>query len=84
MYIVIKNLSSTIIFPFIIYFSNEAIETDKFLIMICIFIWYKHPHQTGTLVTHVWYLNCLPSYIANHFGKPLKELEGPNILQFVL
>nr|WOC91788.1 RNA polymerase beta' subunit [Utricularia nephrophylla] len=27
-------------------------------------------------VTHVWYLKCLPSYIANLLDKPLKELEG--------
>nr|YP_009446765.1 RNA polymerase beta subunit [Adenocalymma bracteatum]AVM81993.1 RNA polymerase beta subunit [Adenocalymma acutissimum]AVM82245.1 RNA polymerase beta subunit [Adenocalymma macrophyllum]AVM83682.1 RNA polymerase beta subunit [Adenocalymma gibbosum]AVM83850.1 RNA polymerase beta subunit [Adenocalymma grandifolium]AVM84095.1 RNA polymerase beta subunit [Adenocalymma paulistarum]AVM84332.1 RNA polymerase beta subunit [Adenocalymma subincanum] len=26
-------------------------------------------------VTHVWYLKCLPSYIANLLDKPLKELE---------
>nr|YP_010602884.1 RNA polymerase beta' subunit [Paphiopedilum leucochilum]YP_010610318.1 RNA polymerase beta' subunit [Paphiopedilum godefroyae]WAN77131.1 RNA polymerase beta' subunit [Paphiopedilum leucochilum]WAO28546.1 RNA polymerase beta' subunit [Paphiopedilum godefroyae] len=27
-------------------------------------------------VTHVWYLKCLPSYIANLLDKPLRELEG--------
>lgn len=27
-------------------------------------------------VTHVWYLKCLPSYIANLLDKSLKELEG--------
>nr|YP_010488391.1 RNA polymerase beta' subunit [Anaxagorea javanica]QNS22659.1 RNA polymerase beta' subunit [Anaxagorea javanica] len=27
-------------------------------------------------VTHVWYLKCLPSYIASFLDKPLKELEG--------
>nr|QWY89204.1 RNA polymerase beta' subunit [Testulea gabonensis] len=27
-------------------------------------------------VIHVWYLKCLPSYIANLLDKPLKELEG--------
>nr|YP_009466544.1 RNA polymerase beta [Genlisea tuberosa]AUN28599.1 RNA polymerase beta [Genlisea tuberosa] len=27
-------------------------------------------------VTHVWYLKCLPSYIANLLDKPIKELEG--------
>ncbi|KAF4402744.1 hypothetical protein G4B88_010196 [Cannabis sativa] len=27
-------------------------------------------------ITHVWYLKCLPSYIANLYDNPLKELEG--------
>nr|UFA46960.1 RNA polymerase beta' subunit [Dictamnus albus] len=32
--------------------------------------------KLGCPVTHVWYLKCLPSYIANLLDKPLKELEG--------
>nr|YP_010513728.1 RNA polymerase beta' subunit [Tephrosia onobrychoides]UXL85299.1 RNA polymerase beta' subunit [Tephrosia onobrychoides] len=32
--------------------------------------------KLACLVTHVWYLKRLPSYIANLLDKPLKELEG--------
>nr|QFK69443.1 RNA polymerase beta [Ixonanthes chinensis] len=32
--------------------------------------------KLACLVTHVWYLKRLPSYIANFLDKPLKQLEG--------
>ncbi|CAK8561378.1 unnamed protein product [Lathyrus sativus] len=32
--------------------------------------------QLACFVTHMWYLKCLPSYIASLLDKPLKELEN--------